>query len=75
MKLLLIKIAMNLIVIALVEVIVVGGGFLWVLGDNDTDEFIRAMAFILGAVTGACTFGAIGQSVSEYVDKEFGAKQ
>ncbi|HFE9764581.1 TPA: hypothetical protein ACGA4J_001344 [Acinetobacter baumannii] len=72
MKLLLIKITLNLIAILFVEVVVIGG-FIYMIGDEPTDYFIRGLFFIAGLIAAAGTFAAIGQSVSDFVNKEYGA--
>lgn len=72
MKLLLIKIAMNLIAILFVEVVVIGG-FYYVFGDEPIDYFVRGLFFIAGLICAIGTFAAIGQSVSDFVNKEYGA--
>lgn len=74
MKLLLIKIAMNLVAILFVEFVVIGG-FYYTQGNEPTDDFIRGLFFIAGLISAAGTFACVGESVSDFVNKEYGADQ
>ena len=72
MKLLLIKIVMNLIAILFMVAIVVSG-FYYISGDTPPDYFQRGLIFLMGLLAGGCTFAAIGERVSDFVNKEYGA--
>lgn len=74
MKLLLIKIAMNLVAILFVEFVVIGG-FYYMQGNEPTDYFIRGLFFIAGLISALGIFACVGELISDFVNKEFGDNQ